>query len=794
MPPAPLCADGKKGGLPRDPGNKRLHFLRTPRLRRLLSGLTCDNPLTDDMTTRRKFIRTTAASIGGLGLIGATPLRSLAALEAPGRAVTAYVDRFRNENHPEIGYWFFSPSQIPSDGYLDYLDKVVMQFPFTLVFLTAREGADFYDYARMRPVFSKLVAAAHRRGLKIGLQLWQDEKQVSPADAVRMLVDHELTLDATGSAVVKAAAQYIRFPERLLKTDLFKAYAFRKTGEGFYAPGTLKDITHLCHTTTPDKQTVEVSIRGTRELAGLTAYVVTQQYCLQSSFFGLDEYRRYADAIDAYSDIPFDGFALDEYGYKFIERFVVDVDKAPDPAHVFRGRWYSDAMAEAFRRSGGGSLTQTLLDGRYAPEGKPEVRMKAINVYMDFMRGGALIIENGIYHKSREVFGTQIFNGIHDTYHNSLVNDEIWANGISWWKLPRAYGQTDEMTPTPVQLGIAMAHRENAMYNQFYGHTQSALPVVEKALSDLTYGVRTHYHAMNDKRENRYDLAQPEGIDGVNRVERCARILNKFNPRLPQTDLVVIFGIEALANWYPDHAVRGVYDINEKMGVKEKCVELWNAGYVHAVMPSDLIATGQLTLDALGRPSINGHTFKAVVYLNPQYAKEPEIAFLEHYVAGGGRLMIEGTATHDFQARDISGRFQALYRKATVRGYSLEGIAKLGVSKNKLAGGCRTEDQAYVFTDIDSLLHEHAHATFTVDVGGHTYTGSYKGLAVMSFDEKGGVRKLGATGLTELKRDAGTLISFSRPVDVFYDTAGREPSLVVADPARKITPVVNKLF
>lgn len=726
--------------------------------------------------------------------MNAIPLRSLAALNPQDGPEIGYVDRFRNENHPEIGYWFFSPEQLPDDQYLDYLGQVVMKFPFTLVFLTARDGADFYDYSLMHPVFSKLVAAAHERGLKIGLQLWQNEEQVSLENAVRMLVDHDVTLNHSGHASVTAKAQFIRFPDRLIKTDLFKAYAFKKTGDGFYDPGTLQDITHLCKTVLPDKQTAEIQIHGGKDLGGLTAYVVTQQYCLQSSFFGLDEYHRYADAIDAYSDIPFDGFALDEYGYKFIERFGVNVDETPKPDQVFRGRWYSTAMDEKFQQTTGTSLVKTLLDGRYAPAGKPEVRMKAINVYMDFMRGGALIIENGVYHKSREVFGAQIFNGIHDTYHNSLVNDEIWANGISWWKLPRKYGQTDEKTPTPVQLGIAMAHQENAMYNQFYGHTESALPVLEKALSDLTYGVRTHYHAMNDKRENRYDLAEPEGIEGVNKVERCARILNKFNPSLPETDLLVIFGTEALANWYPNESDRGVYDINEKMGVKEKCLELWDAGYVNALMPSGLIADRLLHLDQNGQPTIHGHTFKAVLYLYPEYAKEAEIKFLEDFVGQGGKLMMEGQATHDFEATDISERFQALYEKATVQGYSVSDIPKLGIQKNRLPNGCKTEDQAYVFTDIDSLLHTGRLARFSLDINQDTYSGNYKGLIVMSFDEKSGVKKLGAIGLTELKRNQETLIRFAQPTDVFFDTLGREPSLVIADSDKKIKPVINKLL
>ena len=99
---------------------------------------------------------------------------------------------------------------------------------------------------------------------------------------------------------------------------------------------------------------------------------------------------------------------------------------------------------------------------------------------MEFMRKGGVRVETAVYNKSREIFGKDIFNGIHNTYHNSLINDEIWANGIGWWSAPRAYGQTDEKTHTATQMGVAMAHSMNAMYNQYYD--KDLEPVVTKAL------------------------------------------------------------------------------------------------------------------------------------------------------------------------------------------------------------------------------------------------------------------------------------------------------------------------
>ncbi|HVV06400.1 MAG TPA: hypothetical protein VHC96_19345 [Puia sp.] len=697
-----------------------------------------------------------------------------------------YVDAFRNVHHPEIGYWFVSPSMLQGDRAVKYLDSVADNCPYTLLFLSAREGADFYDYATTHEVFRKIVAEAHRRGLKIGLQLWGAVRNVPLELSERMIVEQEVALDGNGNADYTAKAKFIRFPDRLLKTGLFKVYAFRKTGEGFYDPATLKDITPGCETVMPDKGTVEVKIRGGAAVKGLTACIMIQEYCAQSSNFGPDEVRRFTDAMQVYSDVPFDGYALDEYGNKFVAREVELKGEA------FRGRWYSKAMDTAFRRATGMSLVKTLFDARYAPAGRPEVRMKAINVYMDFERRGALRVEEAVYRRSREVWGKKIFSGIHDTYHNSLVNDEIWANGIAWWDVPRAYGQTDEKTSLPVQMGVAMAHPMNAMYNQYY---DIVIPhVISKALMDLRYGVRTHYHALNDKRPNRSDLWDREAVEGINKVEHCARMLNQFNPSLPDVRLLVIFGREALSNWYPNEGDRGVYDINSSLGIEEKAKEIWNAGYLNALVPSTLIGEGRLKLGKDGRPVLNGHRYDAVLYLYPQYAKEEEIRWLESYVSRGGKLMIEGPASHDFNGKDITGRFKALYGKAAVQGYSVDKLDRLGLKKNLLPDGCPTEDGAFVFTD-EASMEEGKTAAFSLVWGGHSYAGRYKGLIAVRPDASGvGVSRLAAAGLTELTRDGRPLLQFDRPTDVFFERRGNKPVLILADKTGKVRPVVNALM
>jgi len=76
-----------------------------------------------------------------------------------------YVAAFANENHPQIGYWFISPNLLTeTKEYQKHIDSIAENCKYTLIFLTAREGANFYDYDKMHPIFKDLVAAAHKKG------------------------------------------------------------------------------------------------------------------------------------------------------------------------------------------------------------------------------------------------------------------------------------------------------------------------------------------------------------------------------------------------------------------------------------------------------------------------------------------------------------------------------------------------------------------------------------------------------------------------------------------------------
>jgi len=143
-----------------------------------------------------------------------------------------------------------------------------------------------------------------------------------------------------------------------------------------------------------------------------------------------------------------------------------------------------------------------------------------------------------------------------------------------------------------------------------------------------------------------------------------------------------------------------------------------------------------LTIGTDGKPVMNGHKFDAILFINPQYAREPVLKFLEQYLAKGGKLMLEGKADRDFKGNLIPNRFKAIYEQASVVGYSIDGLAKLGLSKNLLPNGCKNEDGSYTFNDLNSMRTGNP-ASFEVNFNGAVYTGQYRGIAVIKADQSG---------------------------------------------------------
>lgn len=382
------------------------------------------------------------------------------------------------------------------------------------------------------------------------------------------------------------------------------------------------------------------------------------------------------------------------------------------------------------------------------------------------MRKGPLRVEKAFFDMSKKIFGPKTFAGIHNTYHNGLESDDLWRVGLNWWAVPREYGQSDENWGMPERMGLIMAHGEPVTFDQYYGGNLEAF--LQKAFREARFGGRTHYLAWNDTRAGRInmtDAIENGKYAAIEEVEQKIRLLNQFNPAAPKLSVLVVFGMPALINWFPDYDARSAWDIHGKLNIQGKARDVWEAGYPCALLPSDFIDDGKITFDAAGHPMIHGNRFDCMIYLYPQYAKETTLDFLDRFTCNGGRLMLEGDATHDFDGRDIRARFKELSVRATVRGFDIQQVGKLGAQANPLDDGAFMEDGSVIFTDLTSWQTKQA-KPFAVTMAGHKFTGNFIGVCALSVDSTGNVEKFACGGFSELLCDGEPIFTLRHPADV----------------------------
>jgi hypothetical protein len=219
-------------------------------------------------------------------------------------------------------------------------------------------------------------------------------------------------------------------------------------------------------------------------------------------------------------------------------------------------------------------------------------------------------------------------------------------------------------------------------------------------------------------------------------------------------------------NWFPDNAARNPLDLNGSLGIETKVQQVWDAGYRCAVVPSDLIDSGALTLDVNNHPTLNDHKFSAMVYLNPQYSKASTLAFLDRYTRAGGLLMTEGSATHDFLGHVVTGQWATIAAHAQVDHFDPALLGRLGIAKDALApNGSMLEDGSSLRTDLTSIQ-KNEPKDLQFSLAGHIYTGSFVGAVALKIDQAGRVEKFACGQCSGLRRDGKTILRIKEPRDL----------------------------
>ena len=388
--------------------------------------------------------------------------------------------------HPKLQYWFWDRTLLDTDGFEAQLDTLCRYSDFNTVILTERDDLNFWDRA-MKPFFEKAIRLAHQRDLKIILQLWpkgfRNPTCVKKEEAVALAVESEGVI-RNGTLTLTSTCTSVRTPAITtpITNELIQAYAFRKTADGFYKDGSLRDITDIAiiQENHDDHMTVRFDCA---ELESYTVYMTVAHYYQYPDLFGPKLIEDFREIIDFYKDSGFDSFVLDEFKNLTIQ--------GPWSNYQFRDRYYGDHFKRYFRNQTDKNLNQILFDMRYCPENQDNIRITAINLYFDIFRHSTKMFETFMVEYTREAMGEDAFVGLHNTFHNWLHDDEIWQTCCNWWEVPRTYAQTDEDIIFPIRMGIACQCKEPIVYDMYY-HKDPQM-FADKVMRDAAFGGRLHY-------------------------------------------------------------------------------------------------------------------------------------------------------------------------------------------------------------------------------------------------------------------------------------------------------------
>ncbi len=576
-------------------------------------------------------------------------------------------------------------------------------------------------------VIKELVEYAHKLGLKVELHFndstgfynailfTNNEPAVDqvelfpipdPKKAAALVNDIELVTDENGFAEYTHSSKWARKKIMPIYSEILKAYSFNKKGEGFYEPGSLTEVTDKIIITESRTNKLSFEIDLGKENNNKNVFVLLAQYYNYPS--KAEAWENMKELIDSYADIPLDGIQLDEYGYLSLNTFAMESE--------FRGRQYSKGMKRYYNDKLNIDLDRLLFDMRFAPENDEKVRIKAINTYFEKLRVFPLEIEKKAYAYAKELFGEDAYINCHNTFHNSLENDEIWRTACNWWDIPRDYGHTDENIGFPVRWGVMLSCNNPIMFDMFYAKDSSRH--YKHIIEGAPYNCREFHHAFNDFYFGS-SFTEIEFLKNIRYLDETIATLNDFQTIYPKMDLLVVFGAAAQNNWYPDYDSRSFWDIDGTLHIQNKCDEMWKAGYRCALAPDYAIEDGRITVKG-DKICFGGYEFSHCLFLYPKYAKKETYEFLNNADKNGVKIAVVGKSGVDFYG-DTVELTAPLFDE-----FDLKILEKIDCEKSAINGGCVYSDGSFSLVS-DSLL-TNKPTEFDFDLDGKKIQGNHTGL------------------------------------------------------------------
>jgi hypothetical protein len=562
------------------------------------------------------------------------PLLASASEKAPAEAMPPGRNLLPPSVPPEVVAWFWAEKpEFRPEGYREFIDLIAGHTNFGMLATSLRAPQHEITDAETHNKIKRAVEYGHQRGLKIALDLdvrlarsafrqrYPDQQQWM----LRIRAFPFASSDPTQASVTsQPLADHMTWPEaqyERLSGRILGVYRSMPDPAGM----ALQSIRDRCRVLeeTPERVTVAAPDEA-RAAGGEWVVAAAFEYQTPDVFSPqLLDFQR--EICQQYRDTGLDGgIGADEWGFP--------------PVFNHGGKdgdfWYSPALAEQYRKAGGGDYVRDCILMALGWGGTYAQRLVAINRYMQLILARNTELEQGFYHHAKEAFGPESFTGTHATW-GFMPWGDAFKNGYDWWGATRDYGQTDEHWPIPVRTALAKKMGGSIWYNQFYAPAPE--PYARELWQDARAGGRVNLHPLWPSAVGA-KAYQEIFSSSFMRAESRVRLLNLIQPAPLDCPVALVFGHTAALNWEGPH----FGDLGEGFAA-----ELGKVFDIHAdIIPSSEIASGALKLDGNGWLTYGVQRYRAMVFLNPDF---------------------EGPETCDFLRRVAQSQTQVFVRDETRR-------------------------------------------------------------------------------------------------------------------------------
>jgi len=684
-----------------------------------------------------------------------------------------------SKKYPQILFWKWDDSHIETRNYREKILDICRRSCFDYIYVGTAWCQKGLQSREVRDCIEDAVAYTHELGRKFIFEI-----DVRPARDVfaakypegitALMLQKDIVLDerGRGTAAFRLSECSDQFGAYMpVGAEVYRVFSFEKSDEFTYVRDTRRDITERV-SSIEEGNTLKVRIGEDKEDGNRSALVMALVWYNLPDSGSEDTIRYFDELFSLYQDIPFDGIALDEWGY------------VAHPGYNFtnswRMPWYSRSIEKDIFQWMGTDPGLFYLHMYYTPEGEESARIRYINVYHEMIRNHTLKIERYFYAKVKELFGEDAFVGVHPTWYAIAEIDnspEIYKNGLNWWDVPRDYGFTDEIMLMPVRTALAHKWKSNTWYNMWYSEgTLDKTTYAREIWHNARYGGRVITLGYETRCEEGVQDLIPHGdLEYVSAAEEKIALLNRFQSASVNSSVLIVMGIPAVCNWIGNitgNLLWNTYNsrFNEVFTLAR---DLWNAGWNCDLVGSYEIEDGDLYLGDKGKAVYGSQEYDCVIFMFPQFSKGKVLDFLVQMGKSQAKSIVIGGCDRDFEGNHVEAFFNGIKDKVDLYldkrpeiGDLVWQLRKWGIPTNRVPYGSVLQDGSVILTPTG--MSESTGNTLEVDFihAQHHIRAKFQDLLAFKLKKDGKIEKLAASKLEYLYIDDREEIPLDQPRDI----------------------------